>query len=646
VRNRPRRRRLLIAILTVITIVGTSLMAGAIYVASINLPDVDELAESTVVYYSDGRTVMARLGQANRTVLASERMVEPVKLAIVAAEEPEFWTSSAGTINRALVRSRYGVEGTNPAARLRVAVLAWRLNEALSKEEILETYLNTMPFGREALGIEQAAASYFGKSADNQAPADRRISTAEAIVLASMVGESGTTPSPTRWAEVRESMVRLEYLTREEADALVYPEPAPFDAEAGASQLDRPTGLIINHVLAELVAGSFRGRSWDQIKNGGYKIITTVDATAQALLERTADETVSGSAMFGQPSNLQAAAVAVEPLTGRVLAYYGGHNGAGADFAGFFIDSAGDATGFGAHPPGDTFYVYTLAAALRGGISLKSAWQAASPMNFPGRTGANAIRNSAICPTGAVCTLAEATRVSLSTVFYAVGATVSTLKVVETAHAAGIDFMWADPDDAKKRTRLDLGAQPLTDVVPARLDDGAALGEFPVTVIDQANAMATFAARGRPADAHFVTKVFKGNETVFAEKPPAAETPAILGAAQESDLTFALSRTAAGRLAGRDSASKTGSWPAGPRAPQHAWMVGYTRNLGLAVWVGNKGNEQGLKDKAGRTVFGSGLPATIYRSFMTTAHTQLKLKTTKFAAPAFAGDDSRGNAPR
>ena len=102
--------------------------------------------------------------------------------------------------------------------------------------------------------------------------------------------------------------------------------------------------------------------------------------------------------MNGQPANLQAALVAVEPGTGRVLAYYGGHDGKGNDYAGFYFDENGEATGVGRHPPGSSFKVYTLAAALKAGISLNSYWQW-TPHDMPGRAEDNPIRNASYCPT-------------------------------------------------------------------------------------------------------------------------------------------------------------------------------------------------------------------------------------------------------
>ena len=91
-----------------------------------------------------------------------------------------------------------------------------------------------------------------------------------------------------------------------------------------------------------------------------------------------------------------------------------------------------------------------------------------------------------------------------------------------------------------------------------------------------------------------------------------------------------------------DSASRTGVWVDGI-VPTHAWILGYTKGLATAVWIGSAGRERPLKDSQGRQVYGAGLPATIYRTFMTAAHDALKLKPGRFPPAAHVGDDSRGD---
>ena len=133
---------------------------------------------------------------------------------------------------------------------------------------------------------------------------------------------------------------------------LYYSDGTTVLARLGADDrpLTTPVRLVFNHIFDELSHGEdspLRGQSWEAIEQGGYAITTTIDARAQTALEQAADETVEGSVMSGQPANLQAAGVVVEPGTGRVLAYYGGHDGLGADYAGFYFDQNGEATGVG-----------------------------------------------------------------------------------------------------------------------------------------------------------------------------------------------------------------------------------------------------------------------------------------------------------
>jgi len=665
-RRARRRRRLLTAVSSIMAIVGVGLVGAAVYVNSIAVADMLTLPETTTVYYSDGKTVLARLGSMNRTNLAFDVLPDSVTEAAVAADDPDFWTGDVTAITRSVARHAFELDGDGVANKARVTVLAWKLDDAYSKADILTYYLNAVAFGRGTYGIEAAAQEFFGKSASRTAPPATQLTLAEAMVLIAMIKHPWPDPddpenspgfdptlnakamenSKARWTEIRASMVGLKYLTQSQADALAYPTTVRVeDPNKGPAGLAGPSGLIVNHVLSELAATpSFKGRSWTAIREGGYEIVTTIDARAQSLLEKAADETVAGSAMFGQPENLQAAAVAVEPRTGRVLAYFGGHSGTGADFAGFYFDEARDANGYGAHPPGGTFHVHALAAALRAGVSVKSRWNTKSPQNFPTQQGTHTVRDVGRCPTGkTVCTLADATVASLDTAYFGLTVKITPAAVISAARDAGIDFMWTD-----ERLRQDLhSVDDLAQITPSKFDTVVGIGQYAVTVLDQANAMATYAAVGLRAHAHFLRQVRDGEKVLYSESMPTGGEPRILQPAQVADLTWALSHTPAGTLKGRDSATKTGVWQLtkDPSQNAHAWMVGYTSSLALTVWVGNDKEEQALKLKTGETVSGGGLPATIYRTFMTAAHDAMRLMPKKFGPPAYVGDEQAGNAP-
>jgi membrane peptidoglycan carboxypeptidase len=634
------KRRLLIVVATVLVLVGAGVGAAALYVNSVPLPAEMSMPEITTVYYADGKTEMARLGAQNRVLLPHDRIVEPVRQAAVAAVDPDFFGSTGGPIARSVVRTGYDLKGSGASTRLKVYVMARKLDDAYSKEQILETYLNAMPYGRGAFGIEAAARAYFGKSAEKDSRSV--VSVAEAIALAALVDQTGGEPSQARWNEIRDAMVDLGYLTRPAADALTFPTVRPQDPKRDTTGLDRPTGLVVNHVLAELAASpQFKGKSWDFVRNAGYKIITTVDVRAQEALEKAIDPTQAGSPMNGQPKELQAAGVLVEPGTGRVLAYYGGASGTGSDYAGWYLDEEGVATGYGAHRTGSSFLPYALAAALKDGISLESMWDSRSGRKFPGRTAP--IRNTSSCfaPHGkknGPCTLLGSTLASLEVPFYAVTQAIGSAAVLEMAKAAGIRDMW---NDERKRIALD-EHQQMSEVSPAEFSTEVSLGQYPVTVLDHATGMATFAAGGRRAAAHFVRQVVKGEEVYYSEKLPQEGEGRVLNEQQAADLTWALSQTQAGRLRGIDTAGKTGSWIDGT-VPTHAWMVGYTSRLAAAVWVGSAGRERPLRDSQGRAIFGAGLPAQIFTAAMSAAHADMKLKPERFGPPAHVGDPDRGD---
>jgi membrane peptidoglycan carboxypeptidase len=444
-------------------------------------------------------------------------------------------------------------------------------------------------------------------------------------------------------------MVVLGAISQSEADLLQVPRVNAYDPTLHESDLDRPTGLAVLQVLAELrQTDAFRGKPPGYIENGGYSIVTTIDASAQALLERVADETVAGSLMDGQPDNLQAAAVVVEPGTGRVLAYFGGHDGTGADYAGWYHAPSGRAAGYGAHPPGQTFGVYALAAALAAGISVRSRWDSPEVKQFPasGRLAANPVRDLARPPCQPACSLVDATTASLNVPFFALTERLGAASVIDMAHAAGIDAMWVPESAQANRQRVDLRDHAGHSVSPRPFGTEVGLGDYPVTVLDQANAMATFAAGGRREKAHFVRRVAKDLAGVYAEAGPSNASP-VLGRAAVNDLTWTLARSPAGRLSGgRACATKTGVARLRTSAVEtaHAWIVGYTANLAMAVWIGNEEIELPLKDRQGARVTGDDLPAEIYRTFMSTAHDVLRLPTVGFEAPSFGGDASAGDA--
>jgi membrane peptidoglycan carboxypeptidase len=137
--------------------------------------------------------------------------------------------------------------------------------------------------------------------------------------------------------------------------------------------------------------------------------------------------------------------------------------------------------------------------------------------------------------------------------------------------------------------------------------------------------------------------VVKAERTVYAETLPAGNQPRVFSQQNSNDLSYALSQVGSAKMnIGWDTAGKTGTWEFSQQSKEnaHAWMVGYSKKLAAAVWVGNKAEEQPLRNKGNAIVYGSGVPADVWRKFMTNATKAINApkQNTRFKPPNYAGD--------
>src|SRR5262249_21682327 len=148
--------------------------------------------------------------------LTYDQINDAVKQSVVASEDKTYWTNSGvdfasvvraawnnvtggeqqggSTITQQYARLAFDLRGATYSRKVREAILAWKLDQDLSKETILEYYLNAVPFGRNTYGIEAAAQAFFGKTANRNAPAAQQLTKADAMVLVSMIKQ----PEPVR----------------------------------------------------------------------------------------------------------------------------------------------------------------------------------------------------------------------------------------------------------------------------------------------------------------------------------------------------------------------------------------------------------------------------------------------------------------
>ena len=587
----------------VATVTTVGVIAFSIVLARTEIPTPNELAttEATVVYYAGGKSEIGRLSDANRRVSDLQDIPLHVQRAVLAAEDRGFyehggiapwsiaraainnvfdsgpWTQGGSTITQQYAKNAYLSQERTWKRKIKEALLAFKLETLVSKDQILQDYLNIAFFGRDAYGIEAAAMAYFNKPIQN-------ITLSEGAVLAAIMNNPGRlNPEENmqtlrgRWQYVLDGMRSQGWITQEEYDAARFPEIA--ERKAG-NRLGGQTGHLLNAVHQELLA---LGIDEAQIQHGGLTVVSTFNRRAQLSAERAVER-------FGPDSRTKGVRIglaAVRPGTGEVVAMYGGKD--------FIDDQINNATRQFAQA-GSTFKPFALAAAMESDVSLKSYWQGDSPATIRGYELTNYNDKSY----GEI-TLLEATRESVNTAYVAMEDAVGVDRVADAAVRAGIP---------KKTPGMNLKNLDLTFV----------LGTASPSALDMANAYATFAARGERARTTFIRKVVDASGKVLYRFQPSTQEAFAEDVADS--VTYALTDVvnngtgAAARGLGRPSAGKTGTTDMN----KSAWYVGFTPQLSTAVFM-TKENKDGipvsLYGTGGRDmVTGGSFPAAIWTGFM------------------------------
>jgi membrane peptidoglycan carboxypeptidase len=570
-----------------------------------DIPDAnaDATGETTIVYYADGTTELGRYAAQNRTSVAIGEMPQTLRAAAIAAEDRDFYShpgfSVAGTaraavnnvrggavqggstISQQLAKNLYLTQDRTFTRKFTELILAIKLENTYSKDQILEDYLNTIYFGRGAYGVSAAADQYFGKAVSELTPA-------ESAVLAAIIrSPGGYSPEENlerlqgRWNYVLDTMVATGSMPQTVRDAQVFPQIAP---RRPAASLAGPEGYLMEEVRKELLAVGF---SEEEILRGGLRVTSSFDAQMQAAAVRAVAEERPTSNADG----VRVALVSVEPRTGYVRALYGGE-----DYAEQQFDDATQAT----IQAGSTFKPFALIAGLEDGKTLQTRYSGRSPRTFDLAGGEEyKVTNFDEVSFGRV-SLLEATAKSINTAYVDLGLEVGPERVVDAARRAGI------PE------RVAIDARP-----------SVVLGPAAPAPIDLAAAYATFAAEGERAQPRTVVTVTTANGAVKYVAEPEAERVFEVGVMQQLNralqyvVTNGSGRTA--RALDRPAAGKTGT----SQENRSAWFVGYTPQLSTAVAIFRPdadGNPQSLKGVGGRrTLTGGSFPAAIWTAYMSEA---------------------------
>ena len=574
------------------------------------VPEPEELVNNQVshIMAMDGKSELARIvpPEGNRQNVKLEEIPLPVRQAVLAAEDRDYYNnpgfsisgyaraalgavtgkSSAGggsTITQQYVKNALVGDERSITRKAKELVISAKMAREWSKDEILQAYLNTIYFGRNAYGISAAAQAYFGKDVSKLSPAEG------AVLAASIQAPSALDPwtnkerAQNRWNYVMDGMVTIGALKQADRQATKYPKVKDPATTATTSIAKGTNGLIKSQVVQELAAA---GITEQQVNTGGLKITTTIDPRAQAAAVEEAKNKLDG-----QPDSVRAAVVSVDPRNGGIRAWYGGDDPVGWDFA-----NAGVQTG-------STFKIFALAAYLDQGGSIYDQFDSS-----PVTTGNITVNNSEGMSCG-TCSIAEALKQSLNTSFIRL---TQSLKggpqdVADMAHRLGV----AEELPGIGKTLKEKNGPPY---------EGVTLGQYQSRPLDMASGLATLTNAGKYYRPHFVQKVENSNGDVLLDNSKLKGDQVVkenvadnVIAAMQPIAAYSNGNVLA---AGRPSAAKTGTAQLGDTgANKDAWMIGSTPQLSTAVWFGDLKNKP-LNNVGGGSMYGSGTPAQVWRGTM------------------------------
>lgn len=586
-----------------------------------NLPDYTspaafQISQPTKVYSADGK-LLAKLYLQNRDVVPISQIATGLSEGVVAVEDERFYQHNgvdpqgivraaafyvtgkdqqgASTITQQYIRNTVLLDERTQMTlerKVREAYLALEVEKRLTKEQILENYLNTVYYGEGAYGAEAAARTYFSKSA-------KTLDLPQAALIAGLVQSPSRldpfvnpTKAVARRNEVLGRMLVNGYVTRAQYDSAV--------AAKLVLKRDKtpPDGIYDAPYFVANVKKQLQKQFTAQtVFNGGLTVYTTLDTRLQATAEKAALRRFYGV------DDPMVALVSIDPSTGYVRAMVGGRNYNKGKFN--FATQ-------GYRQPGSAFKTFVLVTALEQGMPPSFEIDSDAPVEIPSKPKPWVVENSEGTGSG-MMSLDTATELSVNSVYARLAWALGIKNVAKTAKRMGI-------------------------TTPIPNYPSIALGSANVTPFEMASAYGTLATGGVHYKPLSITKVLdRDGNTILDDKPSGTEVlkPEIAYAATQVLEGVITQGTATKANIDRPAAGKTGT----SQLNRDAWFVGYTPDLVTAVWVGYPTEQTIVVD--GSKGFGGSLAAPIWAQFMRNAldgisvHDFAKQDDPKYDASAF-----------
>lgn len=473
----------------------------------------------------------------------------------------------ASTITQQLARILFLSNERTMTRKIKELEVATRIEKTISKDQILEMYLNNVYLGAGAYGVSAAAKIYFNKKLDQ-------------LTLPEMALIAGLPQAPSvynpyndkelaikRRNQVLKRMLTMRYIKKDEYDKAI---------EAQLKLSDLPQIYTTNrapyfsdYVMRELVEKLHFDET--EIIHGGYRVITTLDSKAQ---DKANEVILSNMRSYGLTNKSQQAAVfSFSPVDGKILVYAGGKN---------YSESQYDRVTQAIRPPGSAFKPIVYAAALEKGLTPNdmiddtpltiAKW---SPHNYGNKYRGKIPMYKALMISSNVCAARVIKEIGVHT-------------VIQLARVLGL-------------------------TTPLEKDYTISLGSNGVKLFEFVRAYGAFANGGYVVEPYAIERVEDSRGRVLYKASGTKMSHAISNdtAAQMTAMlkTVITSGTATGANIGKPAAGKTGTTD----DYKDAYFVGYTPNIVTGVWVGDDNNKQ-MHGLTGGTI-----PARIWKDIMTTA---------------------------
>ncbi len=605
------------------------LLLGLFFYYTYNLPRPEKFTEtpfiqSTKIYDRMGKVLLYDIyGEEKREIVSFDKVSDNLKQAILASEDSRFYqhggidfegilrailidfklqsaSQGGSTITQQLIRSVYLTNQKSIARKVREIVLSIELERRYSKDQIFSWYLNAVPFGENAYGVEAASQTYFSKPSSD-------VTLAEAATLTALLpAPSHYSPYGPNKAEllqkkdsVLDKMYKLEYITKEQTDS-AKKEKLAFSEST--SNIKAPHFVMYVKKYLDDKYGE------DYLKEKGLRVYTSLDWDLQEYAEKVIQE--ADKTNMAKDAN-NAALVVINPKTGEILALIGSKNyfekpypeGCDEKLARkCLFDPKYDVATMGQRQPGSAFKPFVYATAFKKGFTPDTIlWDAKTEFNpnCPPDGSGTADRYGLDCynpqdydgKTRGPVSLRQALSGSLN------------IPSVKVLYLAGIKN--------SLQTAQDFGITTLNE--PDRYGLSLVLGGGEVKLLEMVSAYGVFAAEGMQIPPVSILKIEDSDGNIIEQNNK--QPTKVLDTQIARQINSILSdNDARAPIFGANSplffpdyqvAAKTGT----TQKLNDGWTLGYTPSMAVGVWVGNNDNSP-TKD------IGVGLAAPIWRKVM------------------------------